>query len=106
MSAALEIEAERVEKFPEMVEADAAQAHLLAGTGAQGRACSERAGAHAEARGERRWNVAEKVAAAGAAAVAAERSGHIGAEPVTAGFALRIDALHREAGQILHRFSL
>jgi hypothetical protein len=35
-------------------------------------------------------------------AVAAERSGEIGAEPVTAGVALRIDALHGEAGQVLH----
>ena len=39
-------------------------------------------------------------------AVAAERSGEIGAEPVTAGFALRIDALHGETGQELHFFSL
>jgi len=39
-------------------------------------------------------------------AVAAEGSGGIGAKPVAAGFALRIDALHREAGQILHIFSL
>jgi hypothetical protein len=39
-------------------------------------------------------------------AVAAEGSGSIGAEPVAAGFALRIDALHREAGQKLHFFSL
>jgi hypothetical protein len=36
----------------------------------------------------------------------AEGSGGIGAEPVTAGFALRIDALHGEAGQKLHLFSL
>jgi len=39
-------------------------------------------------------------------AVAAEGSGEIGAEPVTAGFAKRIDALHGEAGQVLHLFSL
>jgi hypothetical protein len=39
-------------------------------------------------------------------AVAAEGSGSIGAEPVAAGFALRIDALHRKAGQKLHFFSL
>jgi len=39
-------------------------------------------------------------------AVAAEGSGDIGAEPVAAGFALRIDALHCEAGQELHSFSL
>jgi hypothetical protein len=35
-------------------------------------------------------------------AVATEGRGEIGAEPVTAGVALRIDALHGEAGQILH----
>lgn len=39
-------------------------------------------------------------------AVAAEGRGEIGAEPVTAGFALRIDALHGEAGHVLHLFSL
>jgi len=39
-------------------------------------------------------------------AVAAKESGGIGAEPVAAGFALRIDALHCEAGQELHSFSL
>jgi len=38
-------------------------------------------------------------------AVAAEGSGGIGAEPVAAGFAIRIDALHREAGHELHFFS-
>jgi hypothetical protein len=36
--------------------------------------------------------------------VDAERSGGIGAEPMTTSFALRIDALHGEAGQILHLF--
>jgi len=72
----------------------------------QGRAGGERAGAHAEARAERRRNVAEGIAATGAAAVAAEGSSDIGAEPVTTGFALRIDALHREAGQVLHFLSL
>jgi hypothetical protein len=59
----------------------------LAGTGAEGRARGQGARAHAEARGERRGNIAEKVAAAGAMAVAAEGSGEIGAEPVTAGVA-------------------
>jgi hypothetical protein len=75
---------------------------LLAGTGAEGRAGGEGARAHAKARGERRGNVAEEIAAAGAMAFDAERSGGIGAQPVTAGFALRIDALHRETGQELH----
>jgi hypothetical protein len=36
----------------------------------------------------------------------AEGSGGVGAEPVAAGFALRIDALHGEAGQELHISSL
>jgi hypothetical protein len=77
----------------------------LARAGAEGRAGGEGAGTHAEARAERRGDIAEKIAAAGAAAIGAEGSGDIGAEPVTAGFAQRIDALHREAGQILHFFS-
>jgi hypothetical protein len=38
-------------------------------------------------------------------AVATEGSGGIGAEPVAAGFASRIDALHRKAGQKLHFLS-
>ncbi len=78
----------------------------LAGTRTKGRARGEGARAHAEARRERRGNVAEEVAAAGAMAVTAEGSGEIGAEPMTAGFAKRIDALHGEAGQVLHLFSL
>jgi len=80
--------------------------HLSAGAGTEGRARGEGAGAHAEARGERRGNVAEEVAAARAMAVAAEGSGEIGAEPVTASFAERIDALHGETGQVLHLYSL
>jgi hypothetical protein len=79
---------------------------LSAGTGAEGRTRRERAGTHAEARAERRRNVAEEVAAAGATAINTKRSGHIGTEPLTAGFAKRIDALHREAGHILHFLSL
>ena len=75
-------------------------------TRAQRRAARKGARAHAEARAERRGNGAEEIAAAGAAAVVANRAGGIGAEPVTAGFALRIDALHGEAGQILHKRSL
>jgi hypothetical protein len=39
-------------------------------------------------------------------AVTAEGSGGVGAEPAAAGLALRIDTLHREAGQELHFFSL
>jgi hypothetical protein len=36
----------------------------------------------------------------------AEGSGSIGAEPMAAGLALRVDALYGEAGQKLHLFSL
>ncbi len=89
-----------------MFHANLALPHLSARAGSEGRARGEGAGAHAEARGERRGNVAEEVAAAGAMAVAAEGSGEIGAEPVTASFAERIDALHGETGQVLHLYSL
>jgi len=74
--------------------------------GTERRARGERAGAHAEARAERRRNVAEEIAAAGAAAVIGNGSGDISAKPMPAGFTLRIDALHREAGQVLHFLSL
>ena len=74
----------------------------LARAGTEGRAGGEGAGAHAEARAERGRNVAEEITAAGAAAIGAERSGEIGAHPLTAGFARRIDTLHGEAGQELH----
>jgi len=39
-------------------------------------------------------------------AVAAEGSGEIGAHPLAAGFAERVDALHGETGQVLHVVSL
>ena len=78
----------------------------LTRAGAKRRTRGEGAGAHAEARAERRGNVAEEVPAAGAAAVVGDGAGGIGAEPMTAGFALRIDTLHGEAGQILHFVSL
>lgn len=77
-----------------------------AGAWAEGRARAERAGAHAEARAERRRDVAEKITAAGAAAVVGDGSGGVGAEPVAASFAERIDTLHGETGQILHTRSL
>src|SRR5882672_1217221 len=73
---------------------------------AKGRARGERAGAHAEARAERRRHVAEEVAAAGAVAVVRSGSGDVGAHPLAAGFALRIDTLHGKAGHVLHLFSL
>jgi hypothetical protein len=103
---AKEIEAKRTEKFPYSPCNEIGINFSLARTRTERRARGERAGAHAEARGERRGNVAKEIAAAGAMAVHAERSGGIGAEPVTAGFALRIDALHGETGQVLHFLSL
>ena len=91
-----------MEKFPEFIE----RPHRSPGARWQRRAGGERPGAHAEARAERRRNVAEKNAATGTAAVIGGVSGDIGAEPVTAGCALRIDALHRKAGQIFHFLSI
>ena len=69
---------------------------------AQRRARRQRTRAHAEARAERRRDVAQEIAAARAAAFVAERSGRVGAQPVASCFALWINALHGEAGQILH----
>jgi hypothetical protein len=79
---------------------------VLARAGTEGWARGQRTWAHAEARAERRRDVAEEIAAAGAAAVVDDGTGGVGAEPVTAGFAQRIDALHGETGQILHVDSL
>ena len=78
----------------------------LARARAERGARGEGAGAHAEARAERRGDVAEVVAAAGAVAVVGSGYGDIGAHPLAAGFAKRIDALHGETGQVLHGFSL
>jgi hypothetical protein len=66
------------------------------------RARGEGAGTHAEARAERRGNGTEVVAAAGAVAVVGSGYCDIGAHPLAAGLAKRIDALHGEAGQVLH----
>ena len=77
----------------------------LAWAGTQGRARGEGARAHAEARAEGWRDVAEHIAAAGAAAVVADGASGVGAQPVTAGVAGRIDTLHGEAGQELHEFS-
>ena len=60
-----------MEKFPELAEAEGGAADSSAGSGAQRRTRGEGAGTHAEARAERRGNVAEEIAATGAAAVAA-----------------------------------
>jgi hypothetical protein len=73
---------------------------------AERRARGEGTRSHAEARAEWRRDVAEKIAAAGAAAVVEDGAGGVGAEPVAPGFTQRIDALHGETGQILHANSL
>jgi hypothetical protein len=78
----------------------------LSWSGAERRARRERPGAHAEARAERRRNVAEEVAATGAVAVVRSGSRDIGAHPLAAGFAERIDTLHGKTGHVLHFFSL
>ena len=70
------------------------------------RASGKGAGAHAEARSERRRNGAQEVAAGRAAAIVGDGAGGVGAQPVAAQFAKRIDALHGVAGQILHARSL
>ncbi len=70
--------------------------------GAEGRARGERARAQAKVRAEWRGYIAEKIATARAAAVVANGIGGVGAQPLAASFAERIDALHSEAGQILH----
>lgn len=61
--------------------------------------------AHAKAWPERRRNCTQKIAAAGAASFDADRGGGVRAKPVTTRFALWIDALDGEAGQILHSSS-
>jgi hypothetical protein len=106
LSSAVFLEADCGEKFPYPCPDEAAIVFSLARAGTEGRARGEGAGAHAEAWTERWRNVAEEVAAAGAAAIGGDGSGDVGAEPVTAGFALWIDTLHRETGQVLHFFSL
>jgi hypothetical protein len=75
---------------------------LSAGARTQRRTRRERAWAHAKARAEWRRDVAEGIAAARATAFVAKRAGSVGAQPVASRFALRINALHGEAGQVLH----
>ena len=72
---------------------------------AQRWAPGERTRPHAQARTERRRDVAEGVSAGRAAAVVGDRTSGIRAQPAAAGRAQRIDALHRQAGQVLHRFT-
>lgn len=61
---------------------------------------------HAEARAEGRWDVTQGIAAAGAAALDTKGPGGVCAQPLASRLALRINALHREAGQKLHIVSL
>lgn len=68
----------------------------------QRRASRQRPRAHAESWAQRRRNVAQGISATGAAALVAECPRGVGTQPVAARFALRIDALHGEAGQKLH----
>ena len=77
----------------------------LAGTRPERWTRCQRARAHTKSGAERRRHVAQHVAAAGTAAVIADRAGGVGAQPVAASFALRIDALDGETGQILHILS-
>jgi hypothetical protein len=74
----------------------------LAGTRAQRRTRSQRARAHPETGAKWRRDVAKHVATAGTAAVITDGAGGIGAKPVAARVAKRIDALNGKAGQILH----
>jgi hypothetical protein len=76
----------------------------LSRTGAQRRSAGQRARAHSESGAEWRRHVAQHVTAAGTPAVIADRAGGVGAQPVAAQVATGIDALNREAGQILHNF--
>lgn len=75
----------------------------LAGARAK-RARGEGTRAHPEA-AKRRRHVAEKIPAARAAAVVGDRTSHVHAHPMAASFAHRIDALHGQAGQVLHSFT-
>lgn len=54
---------------------------------------------------QRRRNIAEKVAAGGAAAVIGKGARRVDAQPVSARLAKRIDTLHGQAGQVLHYFT-
>ena len=58
--------------------------------------------AHAEAWTQRRRNVAQRIPAARATPLFAKGARGVRAQPVPSRFALRIDALHREARQELH----
>lgn len=68
----------------------------------QRRASSQRTRTHAQTRTDRRRHGLQGAAATGAELQARVRAGKMGAQPMTAGSALRIDTLHRPARQILH----
>ncbi len=73
-------------------------------TGTQRPSC-QRTRPHTEARAQRRRYGLQQASTARTAAFAhGQRSGGIGTHPVTAHIALRVNALHGEPGQILHRF--
>jgi hypothetical protein len=74
----------------------------LAGTRAQRRARGEGTRTHAKARADGRRHCLQGAAAARAKFEAGIGAGKMGAEPVSASGALRIDALHGPTGQILH----
>ena len=78
--------------------------------------CAKLTGARAQrARGEgtrphpeaakRRRHIAEKIPAARATAVVGDRARDVRAQPVAAKLAHWIDALHGQAGQVLHSFT-
>lgn len=74
------------------------------GPRAQRWARGERTRAHPQT-AERRRNVAQKIPAARAAAVVGARARDIRSQPVAAEFTHGIDALHGQAGQVLHSFT-
>src|SRR5438445_10493026 len=73
-----------------------------AGAGAQWWTRRQRAWAHPEARAERRRHIAERLTTTRAAPFVTKCTRGIRAQPVASCFALRVNALHGEAGQELH----
>jgi hypothetical protein len=63
---------------------------------------SQGARTHSKTRTQRWRHIAERVATARAPPVCADLTAGVGAQPVAASVALRIDTLHSEARQILH----
>ena len=74
----------------------------LTRTRAKRRARCEWTRPHAEAWSQRRRHIAQKIAATRATTIVADRSCGVGTHPLSASFALRIDALHGKTGQKLH----